>query len=76
MKSPYVEIELTDRQKRELFSIQDYAEKMFMEGHPGMVLGQFHDSIFRVGFVDNKRALKIQKIIDKTSVGKMYSEVK
>lgn len=74
MNKLYVEIELTNRQKRKLVWISQYADKMNLDGKPGMVLGQFHDEIFRVGFIENKKALKIQKIMDKNSVGKKFQE--
>jgi len=70
----YVEIKLTDRQKRKLVWVSQYAHKMNIDGKPGMIMGQFHDEIFRVGFIENKKALKLQKIMNKNSVGRMYLE--
>ena len=70
----YVEIDLTKSQKKKLEHVIDYAHRCNLDGKPGMILGQFHDYIFRVGFIENKEALKIQKIIDKKSAGKMYRE--
>ena len=70
----YVEINLTERQKKKLKFIIDYSYRCHLDGKTGMVLGQFHDYIFRVGFVEKKKALKLQKIMDKNSVGKMFKE--
>ena len=74
MEKKYIEIDLTKKQKGKLKNIIDYAHMQNLDGKPGMVLGQFHDFIFRVGFVAYKEALRLQKIMDKESVGKMYRE--
>ena len=64
MEKKYVVIDLTEKQKRELKCVVDYAKSQDMDGKPGMILGQFYDFVFKVAFIGNKKALRLQKIMN------------